>query len=229
VLRRYGIGYQPRIVVWQFFDGNDLSDAYEFYNWKHDAQDIQPSLFRRYFSHSFLRSIAKRLLGIHGGHPAIVHYYKGPPQHRILRYFYDPQDAAHSPLAFTQTRLVIRKGAELCRQRHIKLVLLYIPTFAQVFQGRIEWLDGHQDDPPQSHEESNAGLEQRLGSICTRLGCTYVDSVPFLRKAACHGKLLYIPVDEHLTTEGNQVINEALQTVLPTLESSNSRNRKERW
>jgi hypothetical protein len=153
----------------------------------------------------------------------------GPAVRWFLRYFYHPQDAAHSPIALKETRRAIREGAELCCRRHIKLVVLYIPTFAQVFRGHIEWLNGsHQQPPLRAQEKSDAGLEQRLGSICARVGCTYVDSVPFLRDAARHGKPLYIPVDEHLTTDGNRVINEALQTVLPELEDNNADNVTER-
>jgi len=34
ILRRYGLGYNPRVVVWQLFEGNDLSDATRFAEWR---------------------------------------------------------------------------------------------------------------------------------------------------------------------------------------------------
>jgi hypothetical protein len=34
VLKRYGLAYRPRVVIWQLFEGNDLADARQFSEWK---------------------------------------------------------------------------------------------------------------------------------------------------------------------------------------------------
>ena len=44
VLKRYGLAYKPRVVVWQLFEGNDLHDAEAFAEWKQNPQQVSTSL-----------------------------------------------------------------------------------------------------------------------------------------------------------------------------------------
>ena len=44
VLKRYGLAYEPRFVVWQLFEGNDLVDAEAFAEWKKNPEQWSTSL-----------------------------------------------------------------------------------------------------------------------------------------------------------------------------------------
>ena len=54
VLKKYGLAYKPRFVVWQLFEGNDLLDAENFAIWKKNPKQSTTSIQDRYFAHSLI-------------------------------------------------------------------------------------------------------------------------------------------------------------------------------
>ena len=57
VLKRYGLSYEPRVVVWQLFEGNDLADAEAFVEWKKNPEQVVTSLKDRYLDNSLLHQL----------------------------------------------------------------------------------------------------------------------------------------------------------------------------
>jgi hypothetical protein len=54
-----------------------------------------------------------------------------------------------------------------------------------------------------------------LAVFCQQLGCTYLDLyMPLRRRADRDNRRLYIPDDEHLDTQGHEVVAEAVKQLL---------------
>lgn len=221
VLQRYGLGYQPRFVVWQLFEGNDLLDAELFASWKRNPEQ-NISFLERYFNNSFLAGLFARTRLRDRGIPQVsLRYHDGTAQRIRIRYRYLPGEPDEIPVGLWETRRVITEGQRLCDERGIKLIILFVPTMVRVqepyltfdrFEDQVYYLPSERD--------TKKNLSTRISEICSEVGCTFVDAFPGLQQAAAgDNRYLYIPNDEHLDIKGHEVI---ARTLLPWLAAKNS-------
>jgi hypothetical protein len=230
VLRRYGLAYQPRAVVWQLFEGNDLADAQNFVRWLQNPQAHPVSLKNRYLDNSLLRFLLdgtrqresnplQATLQLHGG--------KSLPL--TFRYRYDPDQAGDFPNGLQATQTALREGQALCRARGIQLLVVYIPVMARVLE---PWLQFN-DPAVRTRVLADGELQQpsdtgsRLAAFCAAHGINFQDAFTALReRARVDNRGLYLPVDEHLDVQGHTVIAELVtnwlraQQLLPMTESA---------
>jgi hypothetical protein len=207
VLERYGLAYQPRIVVWQLFEGNDLTDAQIFADWKKNPEQTAP-LRERYFNNSLLSEwLRKTRLS---DAPLVILRHNDGTAHRFtIRYAYEPGQPDDIPLGFEETRRVIEEGNRLCLSQGAKLIILLIPTMVRVLEPYLNF-DTVEDQtrylPLGVHNEKK-DFSRQTAEICERIGCTFIDAFDALRQAAASdNRSLYIPNDEHLDVRGHEVI-----------------------
>ena len=108
-----------------------------------------------------------------------------------------------------ETARALEEGARLCRERDIRLVVLFIPIMVRVLDPYLEYATpgdrawavpgGRTDDP----DDFGAGLKR----LCGRLDCVYLDVCAALRQAAAADRRdLYLPLDGHLGAAGHRAV-----------------------
>ena len=209
VLKRYGLSYQPRVVVWQLFEGNDLTDARIFADWKTKPQQ-NVSLKERYFNNSFLAGLLSRTRLKDRDTPLVtLRHGDGTTQRIRIRYRYEPGQPADIPLGFAETRRVLEEGYRLCQSRGIQLMIILVPTMVRVLEPYISFdrVEDRLRYLPAGVPDDKKDFSGKTAELCAHVGCTFVDSFDALRQAAAtDNRGLYIPDDEHLDVRGHEVI-----------------------
>lgn len=213
VLRRYGLAYKPRIVVWQLFEGNDLVDAEVFSKWKQNPHHATKSLKDRYFKNSLLSQWLTNTRSRERRGPMVT--MQSPDGSAIrfkLRYGHNPDQASTMDLGMTETMRAIEAGYEFCQSHGIQLLVVFVPTMARVMAPYIDF-DRVEDQTsylPQRVGNYN-DFSGRIAELCARIGCTYVDTFDAFRQASATGnRRLYIPNDEHLDIRGHEVMAQVI-------------------
>ena len=225
VLRRYALVQRPKLVVWFFFEGNDLYDDQEFENaliylQDHDIREFgsDPShgvdwpQFRRA---SFLRNAYGLLRRT--AHPLV---HKALPAHGWYR---DQAGALHqlfyfnyAALPFTgyeqerfdTTKAAFREGLELGRERGVAMALVFVPMKFRVYG---EFCSFAPESPCQQWTPWN--LPARFRAFCVEDGIDCVDLSEPMQQAAAAGRLLYAPEDSHWNADGHAFVAQQVQAV----------------
>jgi len=221
VLQRYGLTYKPRLVVWQLFEGNDLTDADIFEKWKRNPEHVNTSLRERYFDNSLLAVWLKNTRSLESGTLVTLKYHGGSAERVSLRYRYEPKQPTTYPLGTAATLQAIEAGYRLCQSRGIQLLVVMVPTMVRVMEPYISFdrVEDRLHYLPDGVSGDNKDFSARIEEFCDRLGCTFVDSLSLLRQAAKKdNRNLYIPNDEHLDVRGHDLM---VQVVVDSLRTKN--------
>jgi hypothetical protein len=220
VLRRYGFAYQPRVVIWQVFGGNDLSDAHIFALWQQTGGQSPKSLRSRLLDNSLLNQwLSLTLLPQPITPVARLRYTDQTEQALAPRYRYQPQQPEQMAVGMEETLKAVETGFRLCQDQGIRLLLVFIPSMVRVMEPWLVFDDAAQRERylPHSIVQAQRDFSSRLQQWCQQLGCPYLDALPALRsQAARDNRRIYIPNDEHLDVMGHQVIAQLLMEWLRT-------------
>lgn len=210
VLKRYGLAYEPRFVVWQLFEGNDLADAEAFAAWKKNPEQVVMSLRDRYLDNSLLnQSLANTRSPEPIGPMVTLHFHDGTARRASLRYRYDPNQPSTMPLGMSETLSAIEQGQQLCQSRGIQLLVVVVPTMARVMEPYITF-DRFEERRNYFPERipGDKDFSDTVEEFCAQIGCGFVDTFDAMRGASSSdNRDLYIPNDEHLDTRGHEVIS----------------------
>jgi GDSL-like lipase/acylhydrolase family protein len=211
-LRRFGLPYQPRFVVWQIFGGNDLKEADRFPGWiAQPCQSTRTTLISRYRRDSPLMRLLDRtiLLEPSKQYGAFLHQSDGRTVPLDILGVYSPDLPEKYPLGWAETQRAVEQGYRLCRSRGIQLLVLFVPTREQVLAPWIEFASekARRRSLPGGVWEDERDFGHRLGAFCQRLGCAYQDSLPALRaRAEEENRYLYFPMNHHFDRDGHEVV-----------------------
>jgi hypothetical protein len=218
VLERYGLSYQPRVVVWQLFEGNDLIDARNFAEWRTTPRPPVKPLLIRYLDNSLLRSAMNGTRrDRYDRHRATLRYTDGTARQVAIRYHYDPRQTEKEALGFEETRMAIEAGYRLCQSRGIQLVIVHVPVMARVLAPWLDFASAAEREQVLPGDSLIAPLDfgSQLKTVCQRLGCSYLDLFESLgARATTDNRGLYIPNNEHLDTQGAEVVAQAVARLL---------------
>jgi len=213
VLEKFGLSYQPRAVVWVLFEGNDLSDAHRFAEWKRDPTKTQ-TLAVRYADNSPIVKLIELTARKTVDTPRRLLLPDGRTQDVYLDYRYVPDEPARDPLGFSETQKALETGAVLCRSRGIKLLIMLIAIKARVLAPWIIF-DGAGDRDqflPEGHDVDQRDFEHAVSDASRALGLPVIDTFPLLRqRAAVDDRFVYATyADSHLEADGNAVLADAV-------------------
>lgn len=214
-LRRYGVGLQPKVILWFFFEGNDLLDVprYETFlrDWERIARE-RDSWGQRSFTRNLLFTLAgftapqakgdpveglrKSGTLVRGGSTAPSTLYFAYPGLPLSKEDLTSLDTAQNCLLDAQ---------KLSAENEAKLVFLYIPTKFRVYRDFCEF-------PPDGYGRvwQPNDLPSRVEVWCKTHEIPYLDLTPALKESAASGDLVYFPDDGHWTAKGHEVVAETI-------------------
>ena len=208
VLKRYGQNYNPRIVVWQIFEGNDLADARNFAGWR--ERPPTESLMLRYTKRSLIAGLlnltkpngldSSRPLKLHDGNTTKVH----------LDYRYLPDEPAREPRGLSELTNAIAEGNKWCQSHGIKLLVVFIPIKVRVLAPYVQFKDAadREEYLPDGKSDTESDFAHALGDFCQSSGCPFIDMTDYLRQGATEdNRSIYaLNRDSHLDEGGHAVV-----------------------
>lgn len=218
VLERFGVGQQPKICFWIFFEGNDLKDARRY------GQFVRswPDSVADYYSKRS-RSFTKNLLTWLSRHNRSEEFqindsFSGlftTVEGSIPVWFgYEGRALTDDDqIALDTTLLTLEKAYSTCQENGIALAVVYAPTKFRVY-GELCQFD---EDSPINSWQLNALpeiLHQRLLAISPEIG--FLDLTTDLREAARLGSMPYYADDSHWSPKGHEITAKSLTTFLRT-------------
>ena len=221
VLRRYGMMLHPKIVLWFFFEGNDLLDVqkYESFmsNWDTTAQDLH-SFKRQSFTMNALLLLNAAIAARHRGDSdearrrSCVFLRSQTEDERTIYFAYDGAPLSGKDEASLETaQQVFVKAHNLSTDAGIKFLFVYIPTKFRVYRDFCKFPEDGYGKKWQPND-----LPYRLESWHKTQGIPYVDLTAALKAAAGAGELVYFSDDGHLNAQGHRVMAETIAHFLET-------------
>ena len=218
VLRRYALPLEPELVLWFFFEGNDLHDVdyYEDSLANLDEMTAPRPLRQRSFVRNAMLALSQRWLARTSDAPAqralahsglLAPSFAGPK-----RVYFDggtPQWKAHQWQVAVET---LGAAKQLCDEAGAEFALVFIPRKFRVYFDHVAFAE----DSAMVGLELN-DLPEQLGSWARAQGIRFIDPTPALSAALGEGKHPYIVDDSHWNATGHSI---AADTVLSALGGS---------
>jgi hypothetical protein len=230
VLKKFGLPMQPRVVVWQVAEANDLADVVDYLEWtrrgRPDYFDFsvkqKPSRQQAWQQHSPSHWLFSALRRHEPNHwPFHGQFSTAAGAEVTVRFLSSPglgAPAQGHPAwdAFCQPLLA---GAALGRSNQFQLLVLHLPDKFRV-------LGPHTRFPPEIADATTrlpglpreTSLGVMLQQFCESQGLPYVDATEALTQRAAAGELVYQPFDTHLSAFGHEVVAELLAAKLQQLD-----------
>lgn len=222
VLKRDGMPLQPRIVIWFFFEGNDLYNDQEFENTLLSPREVRARRWTEkhgWWRRSLIRNVHTQLrLMLHPLVPSQCPHFGilavGP--HRGKRVLFG-REAAFPWTDFERgrwerARETLREAVRSTREHNIHLLLVYVPIKFRVYRDFVEV-------PPQSEirDWKLWPLPDLFAQFCRAEGLACLDLTGLLRGSVHDGNMPYVPADSHWSPEGHQLIAQRLEEVLKSV------------
>jgi hypothetical protein len=218
VLKRFGLAYRPRTVVWQVTEWNDCEDAERYAKRARPDKPQCKPWHELYELYSPVVAGLERVFHRKGTkYDDKVVLYRRSDGLVDSRYLWPESDGlAKSPLGWEETKRAIAEANALCRDRGIRFVVLFVPSHTRVLSRYVL---------PRTPEERDrfgpaaAGrpspFATALAEHCRRLGCPMIDLYPALcRRGDADNLRLYIKHDPHLDVDGHDEAAHVLATHL---------------
>lgn len=216
VLKRYALPLGPRFVVWVFYEGNDLADAREYaemVSLLKAKSDSMEWAWNRSFSKNFLSWLMRVSRGCVPATnvPAVAATVidKDGTEHRVY-----VKGRSMSP-SFTNEDLdglkksveAIEEAYRLVQREGSRLIVVFAPTAFRVYHDIARFEREGKDAPRWTLDD----LPERLRYMVSKISpdIDYLDLTPALKSAAKKG-LMFLSDDTHWSTEGHEVVAEAI-------------------
>jgi SGNH hydrolase-like domain, acetyltransferase AlgX len=221
VLKRYGLPLKPHIVVWMFFEGNDLTDVVHYRTAMQNQRSLWQDFQRRSFTVCVLKLVKHRFFTTDERPPGVrrAGVVQGAGKTPTV-YFLNPS----APLsgqdldALDETTRIIATSHKLCAAQGARLVFVFIPDKFRVFHNLCSFPEASEcrnwtvNDLPER-------MRRAVTSIASDIG--YLDLTSHFAEAVKKGQLPYYADDAHWSPEGHRVaadeINDYLSSTLVPL------------
>ena len=218
VLRRFGLKLTPKVVLWFFFEGNDLLDVPRYERFKRDWEDIARK--RNSFSErSFTRNVLFTLEGFTAGRKSddlearrrSCKFSRGPGVETLYFAYLANALSNEDLVSLDKAQNDFLQAQKLSKDIGAQLLLIYVPTKLRVYANYCEC---PADGLVKSAELND--LPQKMEAWSKVRGVSYLDLTPALRERAARGELVYFTDDGHWNANGHLV---AAGTITKYLES----------
>lgn len=221
VLKVDALRLKPRVVIWFFFEGNDLYNDQNFENTLLASRDERATAWtaqQGWWQRSLIRNALQQL--------RLLLFPLAPrccpsfgiltvPPRRGQKVFFGPE-AAFPWTEFEQGRWerakeTLRQAARLTQEQSIKLMVVYVPIKFRVYGDFIE------SPPPGLRRWALWPLPEFFFEFCRAEGLTCLDLTGPLRDSVRAGGLPYALVDSHWSPEGHELVAARVEELLNSL------------
>jgi hypothetical protein len=218
VLERYALPLEPGVIVWAFYEGNDLADLQVYDELRPKIGNelpTAPRLIDRTFSKNLLSALYLRLKSCEPSPKAQVQagIFRDGDRRETTHYFNSlggPLSAAEMN-ALTRFESIFARAHEQAVARGVRLILLFVPTKFRVYHDLVRF----PEDSPGTRAEPN-DLPQRLAALASHHSppLEILDLTDAFRSAAALGEHVYLADDSHWTPTGHRIAAAALEDLL---------------
>jgi hypothetical protein len=222
VLRRFALPLRPSIVVWAFFEGNDLEDIQRYRqavgNWQHFSSELQAFRKRTFARNSILKLtyFLEPRMTIEEGRRYSA-YFSGSSKGDTRIYF----SYRSGPLGkrdeegiglFGET---LNEAARLCERGAIQLMVVFIPTKMRVFRDFVRFEEGSFLEGVELND-----LPLRVARLVRENApeASYLDLTSSLRASASEGMFPYFATDSHWSPLGHRIAADEIAKAIHALE-----------
>lgn len=218
VVRRFAITLHPKVVVWVFFEGNDLEDVYGYRDIMADLPAARAAR-HGFAARSFTRNVLESLMYLVGNprdSALPLSAWWTAPGRRERVYFLDPLGPLppRSLAALDDVAGILAGTAKLCDDAGARFVVAFAPDKFRACRRALEFEPGAE---PARWTVND--LPERLAAIVRGLpgGAKFVDLTPALAASSDAGDLPYFRDDTHWNNSGNRVVADTLAAALRPL------------
>lgn len=226
VLESDALARQPRVVVWFFFEGNDLYDDHTFENFRlaepPSAAETVPhpeglAAEHGWKERSFARNALRRLR--RWSHPLIPNrapYWAllpGKSGARARIYFADYAASRWRKFEAERWRAArgaFEEGLGFAETHGFGLVFVYIPIKYRIYRHAIEV----PADSPMRTWNPWTELPELFHAFCTSARATCLDLTAPFERAVRRGTMVYARTDTHWSAQGHVLVAAELEPVL---------------
>jgi PAS domain S-box-containing protein len=221
VLKRYALSLHPQTVVWVFYEGNDLTDAVNYAGKVSYLKSIWNSTDRAWNRSLTKNSLLWLMRSIQGcvpepsveGNHGIVLDDEGK-QHQL--YFLDHSSTASLTAkeldGLHQTVASIEEAYRLVQKEGARFIVVFAPTAFRVYWDVANFEKAGGSIKRWELNDLPVRLHKMISEISPDIG--FLDLTPALKSAARKNRLVFMPDDTHWSSEGHQVVAEALAQAL---------------
>ena len=224
VIDRIAPRFAPQVIVWFFFEGNDLYDDREF----EAVMQLSPAVMAkgtgaegmrafhgwkvRSFSLNALALLRRWADPVFPNHAPYVARLASPERPGELVLFADyakwPWTEAVAA-RWTKAQEIFRQGLALARQRGVHLLLAFIPEKFRVFRPYVEL-------PPGSPMQSWTvwPIRESFADFCRTEAVVCLDLTVALQRALDTGGQPYALTDTHWSAEGHDIVAHAVKETI---------------
>ena len=211
VLRRYGMGLRPRVVLWFFFEGNDLDNVARYDGLRKLAAspDVPKAPFQ---DRSFVRNAlwaAARLTTTprRVASPEALRYggsfMRADGRQEIV--YLDENERPTDPRVFEVAAGILEEAKRLALDGSARFLLINVPQKFRVYSGLLTLKP---DSPVLGWRLNN--LPDILAQWSRERDMEFLDMTPVLRAAAEKGESVYLPDDNHWSPAGHRLVADAI-------------------
>jgi hypothetical protein len=220
VLRRYGLPLRPRLVLWFFFEGNDLTDVPRFEQWRREARE-SPEPVSSYADRSLVRNAVDTVrwrirrkrdadaleATKRSCHPVTL------PDERIYFAYPGKPLTKSDDAALAVVERILLEASRASTSADAAFLLAFIPTKYRVYRGLCEFPPGAYGADWQLND-----LPDRLSRWAQEHQVPFLDLTPPLVAAASRGELVYFADDGHWNASGPAVAADTISDYLTRTE-----------
>lgn len=221
ILKEYGLKCQPRLVVWQIAEINDLADEARHGRWIRAGRPpfLPPNRLTR--RDGWRRRSPTYWVFARLREPPPWTYegsFRDSKGQRHPMLFVTPPSRAQQPHehpGWPIMQAALRDGIQLLRENDVRPIVLFVPIKMRVMGAAVEW-SAHTQRPltPSWDSAGPAPLAAALTRLCRELDVPLIDPTSQLQSRATSGELVFLPFDTHLSPKGHAVIADLiLETV----------------
>ena len=224
LLRRYGLQLHPKVCIWAFYEGNDLSDVHRYNRATRDWENFSKRLhsFRqRSFTRNAVLAVS-RIFDLLRNYDVdydtklaeISAVFEESDGRKARIYFVGERTSlsASDYEALEELRLILGQAYKLCHANGAKFLFVFIPIKFRIYSGFVKF---HANAQPLNRV--NNDLPKMLEAIVREeipSGKFLVLTPAFIEEAR-HGSLVYFPgYDTHWSPEGHRVAADAIANFL---------------
>ncbi|MGE0145170.1 MAG: hypothetical protein AB7I19_18530 [Planctomycetota bacterium] len=214
VIETYATALKPKVVVWQWFDGNDLRDAEQYLEWQSGRGELLP-LTERFFENSFFRPFLENTYRSKRGEYVELLLPSGAVG-TSLRYRWMPHQATDRAKGWAAAKLALGAGVAKASSAGAKVVVMFVPVAALIWREHLRFRDAKD---AAAYAPKADGGEDDLATVlereCAALDVGFLDLTPIFRAESQKSiEGLFITHDEHFDRRGHEVTADAILAFL---------------